>query len=285
MLKKTLITALFATCAISGINISGIESLEGSATFRDQVFNEKIKMPTGCITVKEAFDLISHSTNHTFSNETLIDKGAPVCNLDKYDTVGRVLEAVINDGNKVFFTEVRGSDYHIVLKNSSKYVVTFPLYWDTSASARLLKDKYPAIKWVFYGNVVKAEGAAEEIQKAKETLGELREYATRSIPTKVRVYELDITDEELYKSGMNMNRVNVMQRLPKEGAQEYVMQISHGNQAHVNGVPVAMMFDLQKNEVVFGDRTVPMDMLNEIAFIYNKKMITVDFGGLLQNRQ
>lgn len=280
MRKIVGLLAVAATCALAEINISGIEAMEGSATFRDKVFNDKVRMPAGCITVKEAFNHIEKETGLRVLNKTLLDEKAPVCNLDKFEITGRVMEAIVRDQSKIFFVEQEGMDTYIVVTGADKSVTTFPMYWDTAESKTLLNKEFPKIKWTFYGNVIKAEGSKADLKAAEPTLEKLREYASRIVPVKIKISDV----EAMLPNKEFMNRVQIIGRLSASATAEgYNAQVAHGNGIQIKEVPVPIKFDLQNNRVSMGNVSVPIEELNNVAFLFGNKQISLDFGSLFYN--
>ena len=277
-----LIASLFASLSMASINVSGIEEMEGSARYADKPLNNTVKMPAGCITVGEAFDKIEEDSGLPVVNKTLIDEKAPICNLNKFDVLGDVLSAIIKDNKKIFFTEQDGARFYLVITDASSSVTTFPMYWDTSMSKDLLQKKYPRIKWLFYGNVIKAEGKQADLVDADKTLQDLRDYAVRVIPTTIKVGT--INDETLKTSNEFTNRVRIASRYT--GATDiktYNVQVAHGNAVQLASVPVPLKFDLQNNTVTLGNLELPIDELTNVGYLFGDKIITLNVGTLFYN--
>ena len=277
-----LIASLLATLSAASINISGIEELEGSARYADKPLNNTVKMPAGCITVGEAFDKIEEDSGLPVVNKTLIDEKAPICNLNKFDVLGDVLSAIIKDNKKIFFTEQDGARFYLVIADASSSVTTFPMYWDTSTSKDLLQKKYPRIKWIFYGNVIKAEGKQADLVEAEKTLQDLRDYAARVIPTTIKVGT--INDEGLRTSNEFTNRVRIASKYTGAvDVKTYNVQVAHGNGVQLASVPVPLKFDLQNNTVTLGNVELPIDELSNVGYLFGDKIITVNVGTLFYN--
>ena len=238
-----LATLALASLASASINISGIEAMEGSARYADKPLNNTVKMPSGCITVGEAFDKIEDESGLPVMNKTLIDEKAPICNLDKFDLLGDVLTAIIKDNKKIFFTEQNGANYYLVIADAASSVTTFPMYWDTSTSKDLLQKKYPRIKWTFYGNVIKAEHSNEFTNRVR-----IASKYTGAVDAKV-----------------------------------YNVQVSHGNNVQLAGIPVPLKFDLQNNTVTMGNVELPIDELGNVGYLFGDKLVTITFGTLFYN--
>lgn len=287
MLKKVFAASIITASSLLGaINIAGIESMEGSSLFRDKVFNQEVKLPEGCVPLGVIFDLIGKQTNYTVRNQTNLDEKAPVCNMNQFKIAGHALEAITKDSNKIFFTNDENRDYdsYIYIAYGDSYTAVFPTYWDTSKSAKILKDKFPFLRWTFYGNVVKVEGSKADIEKAVPKIMELRDFAVRETSARVTVSKLNINPEAKLEHDINFNRVNIIQRMSQqEKARIYNVLVRHGNQVHVNEVPVAIVFDFQKNVVRFGEKEVNFDALRGLAFMYQDYMVTIDVGGLFDN--
>lgn len=277
-----LATLALASLASASINISGIEAMEGSARYADKPLNNTVKMPSGCITVGEAFDKIEDESGLPVMNKTLIDEKAPICNLDKFDILGDVLTAIIKDNRKIFFTQQDGANYYLVIADAASSVTTFPMYWDTSTSKDLLQKKYPRIKWTFYGNVIKAEGKSADLQEAEKTLQDLRDYAIRVVPSTIRV--ATIQDESLKHSNEFTNRVRIASKYTGAvDAKVYNVQVSHGNNVQLAGIPVPLKFDLQNNTVTMGNVELPIDELGNVGYLFGDKLVTITFGTLFYN--
>lgn len=286
--KKIIIGSLLSVCAANaGINVAGIEALEGSELFRDKVFNQEVKLPEGCVPLGTIFTEISKQTGYTVKNNTNLDEKAPVCNMDKFSTAGFALEAIVKDTNKIFYTNAGSGQIEdfIFISYADSYTAVFPDYWDVDKTARLLKEKYPFLKWNFYGRTVKVEGSEADVKKVVEKISELRDYAHREIPITVRVSRLNIDDTaKSEQTDVNFKSVNIINRMEnRSGARIYNMIAAHGKQFHVSEVPVAIKLDFQKNKVIFGDKELDFDSLYNLAFMFNDYQITVDLGGLFDN--
>lgn len=277
-----LATLALASFSMASINVSGIESMEGSARYADKPLNNTVKMPTGCITVGEAFDKIEEESGLPVMNKTLINEKAAICNLDKFDILGDVLSAIIKDNKKIFFTQQDGAKYYLVIADAATSVTTFPMYWDTSTSKDLLQKKYPRIKWIFYGNAIKAEGKSADLGEAEKTLQDLRDYAIRVVPTTIKV--ATIQDETLKHSNEFTTRVRIASRYTGAvNAKTYNVQVSHGNSVQLAGIPVPLKFDLQNNTVTMGNVELPIDELGNIGYLFGDKIVTINFGTLFYN--
>lgn len=269
MIKKLIISMFSVGALFAGsLNIYGIEDYEGLVKFSDQELNRQIKMPSGCMTLEYAFNVIERQSGLLIDNKTNIDPKNVICNLNSYKRLGQVLEAIIKDSDKTFYVK----DLSLVIESTRNIVSVFPENWNLEATRGILKSKYPNTKFFIYGKTLKASTSSLKYESIDKDMSALNTWAFRYIPFMVNVEKIkDLADDNINIDIQVIPRKT--ENLEIEEIKQYSIDAVHGRVLQTFEIPVPITWNLQENTVSMGKKTLSLDELYKFCFKHKEYRI------------